>query len=423
MNEVYFDGEKARQIIIERLGRANHSIVLAMFQLNDEKIIEQLNNKAENLQVKVILDDNNFNRKSLDKYSSKISIHFWKGIGLQIMHHKFCLIDDEILLHGTRNYTYNAIQSAEDLKLTDSTELIDDYQKEIENLYSDERTSEYVRGEYDMGQSSPAGGVNVSEEKENYIDKFAEEMQTTVTQIFDEYDVDKIRELGYKDAKENQGNINSYKTYLINVFNDVSGRLTRDDYRRQIVLARMEAVMNRYTENVNEQKRIQIDYANDEKEAFINQNEAIIEEKRRLISDQVEKRNDTDESYKMKELACDHKKQDIASIAKEVIVRKFWDLPSVGTIFMLIFISGLLSFYFSSAIWKIFYEEGYILERLNNEDYIFSAVELVDFTAAEKLWYYMSPGHAVLGQVFFILILFDFGYFLNPTRRSDAKNV
>lgn len=117
-----FDGEQLEKApdvsfgeiekrIIHEIEKAEVCIYVAMAWFTNKRLLEKLNEKvACGLDVIVILDynDTNTNFFSTNKYDFNLIYADLKTYFDNIVHHKFCIIDLETVVHGTYNWTNKA---------------------------------------------------------------------------------------------------------------------------------------------------------------------------------------------------------------------------------------------------------------------------------------------------------------------------
>ncbi|MBF8151308.1 hypothetical protein ITJ86_15480 [Winogradskyella sp. F6397] len=105
-NEIYFKDIQAK--IIHLLDDAKEYIWLAVAWITDKKILSILEDKIKcDVDVKIIVMDDEFNRDYF------LNIEFLipnENIFFRESHHKYCIIDDEVLITGSYNWTNKAIQ-------------------------------------------------------------------------------------------------------------------------------------------------------------------------------------------------------------------------------------------------------------------------------------------------------------------------
>ncbi|SRR5258706_4639488 len=119
--EVYFEGQ--REVISRHILAARSFILVAMAWFTDKTLFELLLKKAqEGVQVLVLIHDDEINTTSdipYTKLNDKNSELFLIADSKKIMHHKFCVIDCNTVLHGSYNWTYQAIKNHENLSVTE----------------------------------------------------------------------------------------------------------------------------------------------------------------------------------------------------------------------------------------------------------------------------------------------------------------
>ena len=106
-----------REKIIETLITANKEVLIAVAWFTDDQIIDVLNNLcSKGISISVIFYDDKINNKDLFKtlYYSKAELKVSK----KLMHNKFCIIDREIVINGSYNWTYNAAKNDENIQIT-----------------------------------------------------------------------------------------------------------------------------------------------------------------------------------------------------------------------------------------------------------------------------------------------------------------
>lgn len=121
VNQAHFDD--IQNSIIVQLDRAQVSIVVAVAWFTNQLLAEKLIEKQkQGVSVDIIIDDNGTNNKYCPQLAD-CNITKVKISG-GIMHDKFCVIDNQVVITGSYNWTNNAefkneenIEISEDLKL------------------------------------------------------------------------------------------------------------------------------------------------------------------------------------------------------------------------------------------------------------------------------------------------------------------
>jgi len=151
--EVYFSLlDNPQKAIIKNINQAEAFINIAMYVFTDKEIAIPLAKAQERgVKVRVYLDQDQVD----DQYSqSRFLVQ--KGIKVRIstnnyiMHHKFAVIDNRLLLTGSYNWTFSANnRNDENMMVIDDPEIIARYQNQFKKLwfekYSLERTQQLYK--------------------------------------------------------------------------------------------------------------------------------------------------------------------------------------------------------------------------------------------------------------------------------------
>ncbi|WP_313524289.1 phospholipase D-like domain-containing protein [Stutzerimonas kunmingensis] len=132
-------GESCRRKIRDLCRQARKSVDICVYTISDDQLSEEiLACHLRGVTVRVISD----NEKQYDA-GSDIQWLRDKGVPLRIdsgpyhMHHKFALFDGRLLLNGSFNWTRSATTSNEEnLLVIDHPQLLADYAREFESLWS-----------------------------------------------------------------------------------------------------------------------------------------------------------------------------------------------------------------------------------------------------------------------------------------------
>jgi DNA uptake protein ComE-like DNA-binding protein len=147
--EVYFSlYDHPQKEIIKNINQSQAFINIAMYTFTDQEITLSLTN-AQNrgVKVRVYLD-----RSQIESTYSVSRLLVQKGIKVRIstnnyiMHHKFAIIDNRLLLTGSYNWTFAANnKNEENLMIIDDPEVIARYQNQFEKLWFEKYSSERTR--------------------------------------------------------------------------------------------------------------------------------------------------------------------------------------------------------------------------------------------------------------------------------------
>jgi len=150
--EVYFSlSDNPQKEIIKNINQAEAFINIAMYIFTDKEIAIPLSKARERgVKVRVYLD-----RDQVDYKYSQSRFLVQKGIKARIstnnyiMHNKFAIIDNRILLTGSYNWTFSANhRNDENLMVIDDPDVISRYQNYFEKLWFDKYSAQRTRTLY-----------------------------------------------------------------------------------------------------------------------------------------------------------------------------------------------------------------------------------------------------------------------------------
>lgn len=138
--KAYFENIKKQ--IAKQLYLSNKSVKVAVAWFTDIDLFNILYEKAKaGLRIEILIANHSINHESRIDFARLIEaggkIHFiGNGIANQpIMHHKFCIIDNEILIIGSFNWTNKASSNNESITIiNEDLKIILDYNEEFEKL-------------------------------------------------------------------------------------------------------------------------------------------------------------------------------------------------------------------------------------------------------------------------------------------------
>jgi hypothetical protein len=140
MVNVHFDN--IRQQIISALEKASERIIVAVYWFTNEELFEKLIQKIEKgCRVELIIHNDFINNRNaglnFQKFVDKGG-EFYFSDGYNPMHNKFCVIDNQILINGSYNWTYYAESKNREnvLIIEEEKETIKAFISEFERLKS-----------------------------------------------------------------------------------------------------------------------------------------------------------------------------------------------------------------------------------------------------------------------------------------------
>jgi len=139
--QVYFSPQGGcQQAIVGEIGKADKTLDIAMFSFTNREIANAVTAARDRgVEVRVVLDES----QAKNKYSKKnyflnkgFSIRLASGLGRGIMHHKFAVIDSQVVITGSFNWTANAEENNfENLLVIYSPVLAMKYADEFQKIY------------------------------------------------------------------------------------------------------------------------------------------------------------------------------------------------------------------------------------------------------------------------------------------------
>lgn len=154
-NIAYF--ENIHLVIIDYIKNAQNQVLIAVAWFSDKDIYEALlsKKKKDNITVKIILANHEFNQKgvidfgSLIKLGGTIDLIGENGNNkTRLMHNKFCLIDNNIVINGSFNWSYKARLNDENIVvIEDDFLLFNQFLNKFEEINPKQQLSVSSNGE------------------------------------------------------------------------------------------------------------------------------------------------------------------------------------------------------------------------------------------------------------------------------------
>jgi len=138
MVEAYF--KNIRDSIITEIGKANHTIKAAVYWFTNHELFEILYSKQLNgVPCELIIHNDYINNRETGLPFQKFinaGGKFYFSDEQNPMHNKFCIIDNQVLINGSYNWTYYAESKNHEniLIIKDEIHVINAFEKEFSNL-------------------------------------------------------------------------------------------------------------------------------------------------------------------------------------------------------------------------------------------------------------------------------------------------
>lgn len=155
--EVYFSlYDNPQKEIIKNINQAQASINIAMYIFTDKEIALPLVKARERgVKVRLYLDKDQVDYKySQSRFLVQKGIKTRISTNNYIMHNKFAIIDNRLLLTGSYNWTFSANnRNDENLMVLDDPEIIEIFQNQFVNLWTNKFSLERTRQLYQIAKA------------------------------------------------------------------------------------------------------------------------------------------------------------------------------------------------------------------------------------------------------------------------------
>lgn len=124
--------------IINIIGKAQKRLLICVAWFTNETIGTQIIKKKD-IDVEIVIDDNEINRKCINikkLLTENIKITFIKDLNKNyyLMHNKFCVIDNNIVITGSYNWTKNANTNDENISVISDKIIAEHYSHEFRRI-------------------------------------------------------------------------------------------------------------------------------------------------------------------------------------------------------------------------------------------------------------------------------------------------
>lgn len=131
--------EKHKETIIKEIKDAEFLIWIAVAWFTLDDIYKLLIEKSkEGLSIRIIMIDDEINRSKYEQYKSSLNILCYPkfgNYGNNLMHHKFCIIDLEKVIHGSFNWSKKAVYNRETLQVVKERKSAKTFAKQFKEMY------------------------------------------------------------------------------------------------------------------------------------------------------------------------------------------------------------------------------------------------------------------------------------------------
>ena len=188
--EVYFSlSDNPQKEIIKNINQAEAFINIAMYIFTDREIaLPLIKARERGVKVRLYLDKDQVDYKySQSRFLVQKGIKTRISSNKYIMHNKFAIIDNRLLLTGSYNWTFSANhRNDENLMVIDDLEIIEIFQNQFVNLWTNKYSLERTRQLYEIAKVEFLSTSSNSAKLENKIiniNSASLEELTTILQI------------------------------------------------------------------------------------------------------------------------------------------------------------------------------------------------------------------------------------------------
>lgn len=405
MNDIITNGTEIKQRILTEINNANQSIYLAMAYFTDREIAMAIvGAKTRNVFVDVILSSNIQNDTvKLMLKGANINVHaFETGDTRGIMHHKFCLIDNRITINGSYNYSINASNNnVENIHVSDDISTYSQFFLEFERLKYNIDNQIAVdtiaipqRQEGNVSESQPT----------NLIDTFSKRLHDLVYSTV-EIDTAKYRQQGLDNSRDSQGNLNIYKVEYDDIKERIKTYITdeglgskKNILSSNISIAYESAKLNLETEKQEKIAAEKRNYELEQRQLI----DKIIETKQEKSILEAGNQNTAEKGLLQINKEIEKNKIERRALENSFVVKKFWHVGTILSVTGLVILSFILSIFFSSVFYKVFFEEN-VIRALAATGAEVKIPQIVDANAIMKIFSTQGALFGIFSAIFFLI--------------------
>lgn len=426
--ESYF--EDINTVITGKLYNAKREIKAAIAWFTDADLVELLASKARSgVNVELIVADNEDNKRvnydPLRQAGVNLVVFPQRGYGS--MHHKFCIIDKEMVITGSYNWTINAKRNnGENIMIAKDKDTIDKYLKEFAELqrslqngvHQDPASQNGHTNGVEKKAPEPEKSTESRAKEDDSYNEFEKEWNVYINSNVLNYDKAALKAEGSKRAENTQGNPDVIFKCLDTVYQELLSDTTIDEHEVEMLKNRLEQRMTFYSDKANEDAVSSIHVAEINKIAEQkNLENSIINMQNRQEVLEAEKKAIADTKIPIAEEEKEKYRKSIEALSIEItpppLRRRIW-----GEAFMLAILSFYLFVFYSSVIYTIMYGHQ------DARDYMDKNGEIpeIEVFNGEALSLAFGRGWTiVLFVTLFTILPFVLGYLFHQLRKVSKK--
>jgi hypothetical protein len=405
MNDILTNGTEIKQRILSEINNATQSIYLAMAYFTDREIAMAIvGAKNRNVLVDIILSSNiqNDTVKLMLKGANIIVHAFETGDARGIMHHKFCLIDNKITINGSYNYSINASNNnVENIHVSDDTSTYSQFFTEFERLKYN------IDNQIAVNISTP---TQITESRVsdvqpiNIIDTFSKRLHDLIYSTA-EIDTNKYRQNGLDNSRDNHGNLDIFRIECDHIKEKIKSYITDEGLgsKKKVLLSNISLAFESTKINLDteKQEKINVEKRNYEleKKQVIDKVSEIKQEKSILESGN---QNTGEKGLLQINKEIEKNKIERRALEQSFVIKKFWNVGTILSVFALVILSFILSIFFSSVFYKVFFEEN-VIRALAATGAEVKIPQIVDANAIMKIFATQGALFGIFSAIFFLI--------------------
>lgn len=404
MNDFISKGTEIKQRIISEINNSGQCIYLAMAYFTDKDIANALiETSNRGVIVDVILSSNlqNDNVKSL-LLDAGIKVHsFDTGDARGIMHHKFCLIDNKIVINGSFNYSYNAsTNNVENIQVSDDLSTYTQFHDEFDRLKFN------IDNNLDLNDTTQKINNDEPTKRMGPIEAFQKQLNYLVFSS-SETDTEIYKKNGFRLSKENLGNIDIFRTEFNDIKEQIRAFASNDNLgsKKNILSTNILNAFEDTKSNLNLDKQNELENVKRDFKLKIDQLglKGIEIKNEKSILESGNKETGEKGLFQIN-LEIDKNQLEKKNLNDSIVVKKFWNAGSILALLGLAILSFYLSVFFGSAIFKVFFEKN-IINDLSRQGIPIPTPILVDANAISKIYNLPQGGllFSIMATFFFII--------------------
>lgn len=156
---IKFYDENIEDVIINHIRGAKKEICIAMAWFTTSELMDELGAlKRKGINIKIVISEDKQNVKNIYKLSNVCSKLKTAIIPMKdntkyknLMHNKYCIIDNKKVIDGSYNWSYHARYNLEHIIVIESTKVAKMYKDSFERIYSNPKYFEDYNIYSDLG--------------------------------------------------------------------------------------------------------------------------------------------------------------------------------------------------------------------------------------------------------------------------------